>query len=609
MKKHIRRLPKKVYDRIAAGEVIDRPSSILRELVDNSIDADSTDIIVNLSGGGNISIEVIDNGDGMSEDDIKICCEPFTTSKIDVFEDLLNLNTYGFRGEALNSISTISNVNIVSKREVDELATNLHIEGGEILSLSKTNRRKGTTIFIKNIFFNIPARKKSMKSQYSEYLNCKDIIINKYLPNSNISFELSNNGEKKLSLPSGVCFLEKLRILYDRNFIDSLLEINCEKVLDNNNKIFINGFISKPELNRPRRNDQYVFINKRPIYLSSISRAIMVGYDNILPQGRFPVVFLFIELPKEYLDVNIHPQKKEIRFINEKEIVSIIINTIRDNLTQNVFIEDAGKKINKNDNNPFEDKNINYNNTKKEFSNNKNDNDYNLSQQMKSKTNNQEEMYLTYSQTNDDNSNFNFHLNKDIDGMIKIDNQSVFIKGILFNRYIIIEKDEDFILIDKYEASRKIKNDLYKKNIKKYTNNQNLMFPILIEDSESVIKQIINNKNKIETFGFSFDNFGSNAIAIRVIPNFIDNNIDTEKLKDIFDKINDNQIDTIEKLIDYTIDIIDHHAGKNSTNLKELEYIIKELFKKTNPFISKSGKPIAIMLNISDIEYLFNKRR
>ncbi len=598
MNKHIKKLPKKVYDRIAAGEVIDRPSSILRELVDNSIDAGSTEIIIRLSNGGNKAIEVIDNGYGMSEEDIKICCEPFTTSKIDEFEDLLKLDTYGFRGEALNSISTISNVEIVSKTDEEDLATNILIEGGDILSISKSSRRRGTTIFVKNIFFNIPARKKSMKSQYSEYLNCREIVLNKYLPINNISFEFFNNGEKKFNLPANTDLLEKIRIIQDKYYIDNLIKINNEKLSDNSDNIRINGYIGKPDLNRPRRNEQYIFINSRPIYLSSLSRAIMVAYEDTIPKGRFPVVYIFIEVPKDLIDVNVHPAKKEVRLINEREVVSMLINTIRENLTGKIFIENAGKKIDDYSQNPFENKNINnisdINIIQRE--NNNEDLPYN---EIKIKDNEQKEFYLSYDKHNK-NLNNSFK--------IKIKNINFNIYGILFDKYIIAEKEEELILIKITEALKKIKYEEYKNKYSKNNYKQNLMFPILIETNKKDMDMLCNHQDKIKEFGFNFDKFGSNTIAVRVIPEYWDRDIDSNQLKIIFDKIIYDNINSVDKLLDYTIEEKLLINKDKPTNEKDIINILEKLFQYANPFISKTGEPIAVKLSIEDIDYLFKNK-
>lgn len=608
LKSKIKPLPKKVYDRIAAGEVIDRPSSILRELIDNALDAKASEITINLIEGGKEGIEVIDNGTGMNEEDIKLCCKPFTTSKINQFEDLFNLDTYGFRGEALNSISTVSRVEIVSKTNNEDMATIYLIEGGEEISLSKGSRKTGTTIGVNNIFFNIPARKKSMKSPHSEYLSCKNITLSKALPNKEVSFTLNNNGEKKLRIPSEKKFINKLKALYDSKFCEGLLEINTESQTKYGD-FTLKGYVGNIDFHRPNRSHQHIFINSRPIFSPAISKGLQIAYRQSLPNGRYPIAYLFLDLPKDFIDINVHPAKKEIKFIEEGLVVSFVISSIRDALNKDSMIpnvldkaeslppkEGTGNKI-------FDGE---YDNLKKinlDFSNIN-----------KSKKEVQPKFDLSYKDKQDDNETKNSISYKDYEESKPVtieDKEGSHFKiiGTLFNKYILIEKENEFILIDQYTAHKRLNYEKLKtKYLDKAIETQSLMFPLLIDTIEEDVEAYFENKDTIKKFGFDFDKFGSNAIALRTMPEFIDKETNSDSIKNILDKIVNGKIETPKQLIEKSLAIkagnISIRGGIEETK-QSLSTMIRELFDYTNPFLSVEGKPSAIKLEKEDIEKLF----
>ncbi len=588
----IKPLPKKVYDKIAAGEVIDRPSSILRELLDNSIDSGATEIIIHLSDGGNETIQIIDNGCGMNESDVRICCEPFTTSKIEQFEDLFNLNTYGFRGEALNSISTISRVEIISKSDDEEMATAYTIEGGEEISFSKCSRNRGTTVTVNNIFFNIPARRKSMKSGQSELLSCKEVFLGKAFPNSNISFVLYNNGEKKIELPSTKSLISNIKTMYGVSFAENLIEIN-NQIATEHGIFTIRGYVGKADLCRPQRSHQYTFINSRPVFSPALSRAIQLAYGNTIPQGKYPVAYLFIVLPKDFIDINVHPAKKEIKFINERLVVSFVIESIKKQFRENTMIPDIGDDIN-----TFQD----------EYENNH--------KQIYTKQSAQKNLSLSYENKETDTTSPNNVYTRDYedeDPVFASDNigSNFRIVGMVFNTYIIIEKDNELIILDQHAAHERLN---YEKLKKKYHNaqitSQILIFPILMETIEEDIDSYIESKDKITKFGFEFDRFGSNAITIRSIPAFFEQTINTTTFRMIFDDIVSDKIDSIEKLIDKSLILKACKMSIKSGDFQTRESIssmITELFEYTNPFACPHGRPTAVKMKLTDIDKLFGR--
>jgi DNA mismatch repair protein MutL len=606
IKSSIKPLSKKVYDRIAAGEVIDRPSSILRELIDNALDSGADEITINLAEGGNEGIEVIDNGTGMNEEEVKLCCKPFTTSKIKQFEDLFNLDTYGFRGEALNSISTVSRVEIVSKTSDEDIATIYFIEGGEEISLSKGSRNTGTTVSVNNIFFNIPARKKSMKSAHSEYLSCKNILLSKALPNHNVSFMLYNNGEKKITIPGEKRFIDKLKSLHDKAFCENLIEINTET----NTKygdFTLKGYVGNIDFHRPNRSHQHIFINSRPIFSPAISKGLQIAYRQTLPRGRFPVAYLFLDLPKDFIDINVHPAKKEIKFIEEGLVVSFVISSIREALNRETMIPSVGDKVEslptKTGNKIFDNE---YDNLKKIDLDFKNIN--------KSKSSTQSKFNLSYQDKEDNKdtkSSVSYKDYEDSEPVSVQDDEGSHLRiiGTLFNKYILIEKENEFILIDQHIAHKRLNYEKLKvKFSDKPIESQTLMFPLLIDTIEEDVEAYFEHKDKIKSFGFDFDKFGSNAIALRIIPDFIDRESNPNTIKNLLDNIVNNKITTPKQLIEKSLSMKAGNIslkGGDAETRESLSKMIKELFEYTNPFLSVEGKPSAIKLEKDDIEKLF----
>ncbi|MFW5799703.1 MAG: DNA mismatch repair endonuclease MutL [Spirochaetota bacterium] len=625
----IKRLPKKVYDRIAAGEVIDRPSSILRELLDNAIDASSNEITVNLLQGGTESIEVIDNGEGMTEEDAKLCCKEFTTSKITKFEDLLNIDTYGFRGEALNSISTISRVQINTKTNDEEMATDILIEGSEEISLSKCSRQKGTSVYVSNIFFNIPARRKSMKSPRSEFLSCKEILFNKAFPNQHIKFLLYNNGEKKIEIEGNNSLLEKIENIHGNRYIEQLIPID-EKMNTQYGELVLNGYVGSFDMHRPNRLHQYIFVNSRPVFSPALSRGLFLSYKDSLPKGRYPVAYLFIDVPKDFIDINVHPAKREIKFIDEKLLVSLLVRTIKNQLNSTTMITDIGEEFGNIHNEFIQDiqkdnkLDINKDKTFEKYYNNDTDKFHSKINEYNNNLNpdDDEELNLSYINKNTGEISKKSISYKDTQQQYQNtynsneekESSDYIIIGNLFNSYILLEKDNEFIILDqhlthKYLMYEKIK-DKYKKD---EIETQNLIFPILIENIDEDIDYYIKKKNILNQFGFDFNKFGTNAVAVRKLPSLIEKDSNPNTLKLIFDDILNKKINSYEELIDKLIKLKATNSSikRGTFQTKEsIKSLLKELFKYIeNPLsIRHNGRPLAVKMKKNDIESFFKMK-
>lgn len=330
--KRINILNEDTANKIAAGEVVERPSSVVKELVENSIDANSKNIVIEIEAGGIGLIRIIDDGDGIYKDDISKAFLPHATSKIKESEDIYNINTLGFRGEALPSIASVAKVNLKSKQEREELGYEICIEGGKPSEVIECGVNKGTIIEVRDLFFNVPARKKFLKSASKEGSLINDIITRLALANPKISFKLYNNHKKILHTFGNGDFKDVIRTIYGKSITDNILYFS-----DTSDLITVYGYVGKEEIARGSRNNQSIFVNKRYIKNRSLAVAVEQAFKSFSTVSKFPFFILFIELYPEYVDVNIHPTKAEVKFNDERMIFKKIFGAVHTALKNEVF--------------------------------------------------------------------------------------------------------------------------------------------------------------------------------------------------------------------------------------------------------------------------------
>ncbi len=323
----IKILDKQVADKIAAGEVIDRPLSVIKELIENSLDAGADSIVAEIRKGGKEYIRITDNGCGISREEAETAFLRHATSKISSQEDLNKIDTLGFRGEALASICAVTRTELITKRKNDRTGTRLIIHGGEVISNQPTGCPDGTTLIITDLFYNTPARLKFMKSDSAESSLIIDMISRFALAYKDVSFRLINNGKVLFSTSGNGDRLNIISRIYQSIDIHNLTPVKCS-----DGELHVDGYISTPAMSRPSKSGQIFFVNGRPVNSKVIERGITEGYRERLFEGRFPIVFLFLTLASSDLDVNIHPNKREVRFDDEKTIETFISHSIKDAL-------------------------------------------------------------------------------------------------------------------------------------------------------------------------------------------------------------------------------------------------------------------------------------
>jgi DNA mismatch repair protein MutL len=581
------KLPKEVYDKIAAGEVIERPVSVVKELIENSIDAGATSIVIDIKKGGKEYIRVTDNGCGMYDDQVELAFQRHATSKISTLLDLDNIMTLGFRGEALSSIVSISFVELITKTDLAVIGTQAKFENGSIESINDIGCEKGTTIIIRDLFYNLPGRLKFLKADHIEGQLIIDLVTKLALANTQIKFKLISNSKTIFSTIGNKNVLNNIANLYDSELANSLLHYETSNEFGR-----ISVFFSKPSYNKSNRKYQIYFVNGRCINNKLIEKSINQAYDERIDKGRFPVVFLFFKINPELIDVNIHPSKLEIKFLNEKETLDFIEKSIRFGLLTMLSIPKVSNKtFSQNDNFIYENKNANEQvDIIKLLEARRNSEDYHI---------NEDENPNIY-------TNLKFYSNEST----KENLANIKVVGSIFNTYILGSNNEVFYIIDQHAAHERV---LFDKLKREYSNEekqfQTLLLPIII-NSNFVIKEahsiILNALYKL---GFEIEVFGLKAFIARSIPVFMEVKEAESFLNDFIDNINEDFKEVITSKIDKLISASCKSAVKahDNLNLIEQERLVYDLSKSENPFSCPHGRPTILKLTISEIEKMFRR--
>ncbi len=493
----IKLLPDSVALRIAAGEVIDRPFSVVRELLDNSIDAGSKNIDLYINGGGIASIRVVDNGRGMSREDLKICYLPYATSKIDTMEDLDQLETLGFRGEALSSIAACSKLEITSKIN-NNLPNKLTVHSSNVITFTESGGSDGTVIDVSDLFYSIPARRKFLKRVSAEATACKKTFLEKSLPFPDISFRFYMDKKLKIFLPSSG-LKERILSAYPGIFEKQLLH----EISSDHKDFQIKIIAGDPALHRSDRRYIQIFLNNRRINEFAFIQAVEYGYSDFLPGGNYPVIFLFLQVDPSLIDFNIHPAKKEVRFRNLQEIHRSVVNTIKSFLS--TFEYNYTKSTS--DNEPSRDF-TGFTQMLKER-----DAEYKIPDNKMSYTTRKPKLSSNNQYFSlDEITKFEKRPSTDI---LKKTDQKIIYMGQLFNLFLLTAIDDIFYFIDQHAAHEKIIFNEFKKRNKA---SQELLIPFLFDlDSE---KEYIFKKDlsDYKSFGFTFESIGDQKWQLLELP-------------------------------------------------------------------------------------------
>ncbi|QUY64707.1 DNA mismatch repair endonuclease MutL [Helcococcus kunzii] len=614
----IKVLSEDTIQKIAAGEVVERPASVVKELVENSIDAGSTNIVVEINNGGKSYIKVSDNGHGIDKDDIELAFKRHATSKIESFEDLYKIYSMGFRGEALASIVSVSRLTMRTKTEKDVVGTMVKYDNNKLISTESVGMNTGTIIEIFDIFNYLPARKKFLASDITEANKITNLMYSFAIGHPEISFTYIKDNREMFRTIAEDSKKSNYETLFGRDFVKNSIELDIKS---DNYKI--DGTISNNKFYKGNRSMQFIYVNGRYIENEQIVEAIENAYNNLIPAGRFPLFDIKIEVSPDLIDINIHPNKQKIKFSFSEQLFDLLNKKITELLylsdeNKNISLKEKDNKVRfyelnhgdgyknildifKNDSQPKTDdsKVVDKDNTTSDATNSTiidfREIDDKLSDEKINCVKNENKPYIVNDTTYDfenlkqeEVSDLNEKNDKE---QIKFIDEKLIFKTILFNKYILFENNSEkkLVFVDIVRANERI---LFDREMKKENIvSQKLLEPIIINLTKKELDIFEQNKESFESIGYEIDLFSNNAIIIRQVPYFLDKPGDKTYFLELFDEIsNKNSDKTKEYLLRKTLSL---SINKN-TNLSEIESetLYKELLKTTNPNTSPHGNPI-----------------
>ena len=564
-------------NKIAAGEVIERPSSVVKELIENSIDAGASDIRVEVKKSGKSAIRVVDNGCGMSKEDAALSFVKHATSKITNVEDIGIVNTMGFRGEALSSISAVANVEIVTKTKGELSGTKVIVQGGKLISIEDTGAPDGTTVFVEELFYNTPARKKYLKSDSTELSHIIDIVTRNALGHNNVSFTLSNNGNEILRVPSSDDLLDIIIHIYGSEVARSMLSVHLES-----GTARVTGFISKPSLVRGTLDHQNFYINDRNVNSRAISFALRDGYGTLIPRGRFPVSVLKIYVDTREVDVNVHPTKNQVRLSHEKEICETVTRAVNNALSQNNLIQ-----------------NVNFTQSRIYEPSAPSPEIIRETGAGFKVTVKDTDKRLRRSEINETNA----------EKSISHDMPQVKVLGQVDRLYIIAETKDGLILIDQHAAHERVFFEKVRNS--KRNDSQELIVPVNLDldtREKVLMKDCI---PYLHEFGFRISEFGKDTFAVTAVPNVLGMLEDPGLVHDIItDILSDGKIKNDTGIFDrVTKSIACRSAVKAGADcsIEQMENLIRQLFMTENPYTCPHGRPTMVSFNRQELDKLFKR--
>ena len=651
---HIKVLDQVTIDKIAAGEVIERPASIVKELVENAIDAGADTVTIEIEDGGVTLIRITDNGCGISREDVRNAFLRHSTSKIEHVEDLAKISSLGFRGEALSSIAAVTKVELITKPREEEIGTRYFIEGGQELGLEDTGAPEGTTFLIRQLFYNVPARRKFLKTAMTEAGHVQDLLTRLALSHPEVSFRFLNNGQEKLRTSGSGKLKEVIYSLYGREIAANIQEIHYQK-----NGIEITGYIGKPVITRGNRNFETFFVNGRYVKSNMISKAAEDAYKDFKMQHRFPFFVLHFHVDGEKVDVNVHPTKMELRFQNQQAVYDVVYEGIHRVLLGEELIpqvelpevkisEVKSPETKENEKSPFLLK-PREELTKPEEVENR-DEDYfirKMQERVRSYHNRSSSAAVSRKnqifrgETKEQNKKIlqavrevpnyapeppkqpmvqtqpvkeppkqlNFFEEKLLKRDVKADYKLI---GQVFDTYWLVQFQDNLYIIDQHAAHERV---LYERTLKEMKNreftSQYLSPPMILTLSMQEEELLKTHLDAFSRIGFEIEHFGGEEYAVRAVP---DNLFGIAK-KDLFIEMLDSLSEGIHSSM--TPDLIDEKIasmsckaavkGNNRLSAKEVDTLIGELLLLDNPYHCPHGRPTIIAMSKRELEKKFKR--
>lgn len=612
MKPTIHILPENLCNKIAAGEVVERPSSVVKELVENSLDAGATSITVELESGGKRLIRVMDNGCGMNRQDAFLSFERHATSKIMTDTDLFSLTTLGFRGEALASIASVSRLHLSTCDNQDGLGHQIYAEGGKIKRAEEAGLPRGTVVEVRNLFFNLPARKKFLRKDQTELGHAADVVTKQALAHPHVSFHLKHNERTLLELRRGKDIRERISALLGRSLLNDMLPVNCTGELG----LKVSGYISQPQLNRSATSHVYTFVNGRYIKDRVVQHAVMEGYRHLLMKGRYPVVILFLEMDPEQVDVNVHPTKHEVRFRDQAQVHDYITGCLKSALRPADWVtksdpndrleEGSAPSVEQHGGAPASD----------------------ISPYASEPSSDAPPLSKSYGRV-PLSQDYRFRTFPESSGRVEEKEQEVQyrlpgsqaggffaqlqILGQYHQSYILCQDGDDLILIDQHAAHERVGFEALRRS---YSDgdipSQALLFPEILDLDYNSSAALQENLPELNRLGFDVEPFGGNSFALKAVPQLLSQTSTSRLLVDVALEL--ERIGRTGQLRDSIDDILIlmacHSVIRANQALTTTE--IKALFQEMDDIDFKAncphGRPVLQRLTLAEVERLFRRQ-
>ena len=567
-------------NKIAAGEVIERPVNVVKEVVENSIDAGANKIVIEIKKGGKQLIKIIDNGKGIQKDDMDIAIEKHATSKLRKIEDLEKIYTMGFRGEALASIASISKLTIISKTANDEFGNKLVAEAGDIIEKEEFGTQLGTTIIVENLFYNVPVRYKFLKQDATEFKYIKDWVQKEAFSNPSISFKLINDGNTVFQTSGNGKIEDIVYQIYGKELKENLVKVNYEE-----DSIKITGVVGNTRIARDSRKDQIIFLNKRNVRNQILSNSADQAFKGSVGIGKYGFFILNLEMPANFYDINVHPTKMEVRFEDENKIYKVFYHAIKSAILSKDFLG--------NNENEQNEKYIT------------NEFDFLTNHFIENKENNNYFSKIAY------NANKSKNVLEDNDLIYRKTQREVKYKyiGIIFKTFIIVEIENELYLIDQHAAHERLLYEQIKDNYKNHisSNSQMMLIPEVYNLTHKEFEFVKQNLEMFKTYGFDLEIFGENAVKVNGIPDIEYRSKSKNIFLEILDEMITNERVSLKDVEErFVATVACKAAVKANMDLtqEEVDYLIQNLLKLKNPYTCPHGRPTTIKLNEKDLKKL-----
>ncbi|MEF8873401.1 MAG: DNA mismatch repair endonuclease MutL [Candidatus Thermoplasmatota archaeon] len=560
-------LSEDTVNQIAAGEVIERPASVVKELIENSLDAGADEIDVKVEEGGKKKIEVKDNGTGMTTEEVKLAFKKHATSKIEDIEDLDDLSSLGFRGEALPSIAAVSKVTALTKAEDQLEGTKFVIHGGDVVEVEEAGCAEGTTIRVKDLFYNTPARKKYLKKTNTELAHVSEVVTRNAIAEPGVQFSLTHEGRELTFVPKSGSMLENVKAIYGKEVAKKMVKVKSEE-----EGLTIDGYVSKPDINRSNRRHIFTYVNSRYVKNNILKKGITNGYGTLLKKGRYPLAFLNLEIDPEKIDVNVHPTKTKIRFLEEEEVEEKVAEAVDSALLKEDLVPSVKEKEGS---------------SKEEVETEKEEKEERRRDLAQSQLDMEEEDEVEESKLS--------HMR---------------VVGTLKDLYIVVETPSGMAVVDQHAAHERINYEALKKKIDDKIDSQKLVSPKTVELQPKEAAILRANEELLSKLGFELDHFGKTTFRIRGVPVIFQEIQEKEILHSVLDELMERKGTSLEERREEMVKYMACHdsvTAGDKLSITKARDLLEELGTTENPYTCPHGRPTIVSFTENEMKKWFKR--